>query len=125
MDLYNIWLSMVIGANPSNGGDIVKSGAKPSELYENRKAWHSYGCFSARQMEKAMEVSLTAAKTVWEKHNEKGIMSVNYTDEDITVTVASAKGMKLYTDYSAEGAVVENEQITVPALGAVALVEEK
>ena len=82
MDLYNIWLSMVIGANPSNGGDIVKSGAEPSELYENRKAWHSYGCFSARQMEKAMEVPLTAAKTVWEKHNEKGIMSVNYTDED-------------------------------------------
>ena len=73
MDLYNIWLSMVIGSNPSNGGEIVKSGAEPSELYENRKAWHSYGCFSARQMEKAMEVPLTAAKTVWESTTKTGL----------------------------------------------------
>ena len=80
MDLYNIWLSMVIGANPSNGGEIVKANVSPQELYENRRSWHSYGIFSAKQLERAMEIPLTAAKTVWEKHNEMEIMSVNYTD---------------------------------------------
>ena len=71
---------MVIGANPSNGGEIVKANVSPQELYENRRSWHSYGIFSTKQMERAMEIPLTAAKTVWEKHNEMEIMSVSYAD---------------------------------------------
>ena len=82
MELYNIWLSMVIGANPSNGGEIAESGITPQELYENRKAWHEYDFFTVKQMERALEVPLTAAKTVWEQHNEHGIASVNYTDAE-------------------------------------------
>lgn len=73
---------MVIGANPSNGGEIVMENIPPQQLYEERKGWNRYGCFTVKQMERALEIPLTAAKTVWEKHAEKGIMSVSYADSD-------------------------------------------
>ena len=82
MDLYNIWLAMTLGTMVSNGGEIVKSGITPQELYENRKSWHNYDCFNAKQMAMALEVPLEAAHKVWQLHCENSISSVNYTDSD-------------------------------------------
>ena len=81
-ELYNIWLSMVIGANPSNGGDIACNAPSTYELYENRRSWNQYDFFTTRQMERALEVPLSAAKTVWEKHMELGIKSVSYFEHE-------------------------------------------
>lgn len=73
---------MTLGTMVANGGEIVKSGITPQELYENRKSWHNYDCFNARQMAMALEVPLEAAHKVWQLHCENGINSVNYTDSD-------------------------------------------
>lgn len=82
MDLYNIWLTMTLGTMVSNGGVIAQSGITPQELYENRKSWHNYDCFNAKQMARALEVPLSAAEEVHWLHTENGIKSVNYTDND-------------------------------------------
>ncbi|MBE6878530.1 MAG: DNA-protecting protein DprA [Ruminococcaceae bacterium] len=109
MDLYNIWLSMVIGANPSNGGDIVMGDVSPQLLYENRSAWYDYGFFTARQRERAMEIPLTAAKTVWEKHNERGIMSVNYTDDEYPVCLRNIPQAPVVLFYKGDITLLEEE----------------
>ncbi len=100
---------MVIGANPSNGSEIVKRGIDPQELYENRRSWHSYGFFTVRQMERALEVPLTAAKTVWEKHNEHGIMSVNYTDMDYPVCFMDIPQAPVVLFYKGDISLLEDE----------------
>ena len=82
MELYNIWLAMTLGTMVTNGDRIVKSGITPQELYENRKSWHNYDCFSTKQMAQAMEISLEAAHNIWQLHCENGIMSINYTDSE-------------------------------------------
>lgn len=82
MDLYNIWLAMTLGTMVSNGGEIVQSGITPQELYENRRSWHNYDCFNAKQMAMALEIPLEAAENVCSMHMENGIKSVNYTDSN-------------------------------------------
>ena len=108
MELYNIWLSMVIGSNPSNGGEIVKNNVPPAELYENRKAWHQYGFFTTKQMERALEIPLTAAKTVWEQHNEQGIMSVNYTDSEYPTCFINIPQAPVVLFYKGDITLLEN-----------------
>lgn len=80
MDLYNIWLAMTLGTMVSNGGEIAESGITPQELYENRKSWHNYDCFSVKQMAMALEIPVEKAEEVYNLHKENGIKSVNYTD---------------------------------------------
>ena len=60
MDLYNIWLSMVIGANPSNGGEIVKS-----EISEYDKDFPVYLNHAVAYLEKlALQDSVPEEKLV-------------------------------------------------------------
>lgn len=81
MDLYNIWLALVIGANAINGREIVLGNITPKELYENRKSWFEYGVFTVKQMERAMTITLDMALDVQRVHSVYDIMSINYTDE--------------------------------------------
>lgn len=99
---------MVIGANPSNGGEIVKAAVPPQELYENRKSWHSYGVFGTKQMERALEISLAAAKTVWEKHNENGISSVSYADGEYPECFRSIPQAPVVLFYKGDITLLEN-----------------
>ena len=82
LDLYNIWLSIVLGSCVANGSEIARLGTTSKELYDNRSSWHIYDVFTAKQMARAMEVPLTAAKTVWEIHSELDINSVSCFDDD-------------------------------------------
>lgn len=77
MDLYNIWLSMVLGSNIRDGCEIMKLYTTAKLLYENRKSWHDYGVFTSKQMERAMAVSIEEAQQVQQIHNSCGIMSVS------------------------------------------------
>lgn len=82
MDLYNIWLALVIGANVANGREIVLGNMTPKELYERRRSWIEYDFFTVKQMERALTISLDMAIDVQRIHTINGIMSINYTDDE-------------------------------------------
>ena len=109
MDLYNIWLAMTLGTMVANGGEIVKSGITPQELYENRKSWHNYDCFNAKQMAMALEVPLEAAHKVWQLHCENSINSVNYTDSDYPQCFRNIPDAPLVLFYKGDITKLENE----------------
>jgi len=38
LDIYNIWLSMVLGSCAANGEEIARLGVTAKELYDNRSS---------------------------------------------------------------------------------------
>ncbi|MBQ7816585.1 MAG: DNA-processing protein DprA, partial [Oscillospiraceae bacterium] len=109
MDLYNIWLAMTLGTMVSSGGEIVKAGISPKELYENRKGWHNYDCFNAKQMAGALEIPLEAAHKVWQLHCENGISSVNYTDSEYPSCFRDIPDAPLVLFYKGDLTILEND----------------
>ncbi|MEG2192633.1 MAG: DNA-processing protein DprA [Oscillospiraceae bacterium] len=81
MDEYNIWLSYAMGSNCVNAQQIISLGFSPKEIYENRKRLIDYDVFTKKQMEKALSTKLETALVISQKHRERGIISINYTDE--------------------------------------------
>ncbi|MEG2928833.1 MAG: DNA-processing protein DprA [Oscillospiraceae bacterium] len=81
MDIYNIWLAMVVGTKCKNGGEIADCGFTPQELYERRKGWGDYPFMLPKQMERALTVTLDEAKAVANKHYRYGIESLAYCDD--------------------------------------------
>ena len=73
---------MTLGTCLADGGEIARLNVTARELYENRHSWHQYEVFGARHQARALEVTLEAAKTVWEQHNLLGIQSVSCFDDD-------------------------------------------
>ena len=109
MDLYNIWLAMTLGTAVSNGGEIVKAGITPRELYENRKSWHNYDCFTVKQMARALEVPIEAAEAVHKLHCENDILSVNYTDSEYPACFRDIPDAPLVLFYKGDLSVLQNK----------------
>lgn len=82
MDLYNIWLSAVLGSNLKNGKEISELEADSRQLYEDRHRWHKYGVFTKNQMEKAIGISLENINSIAELHYKNDIKSVSCFDEN-------------------------------------------
>ena len=108
-NLYNIWLSMTLGSCVTGGGDIAKLGVTPQELYDNRRSWHEYGVFGAKQMERALEVPLERAKEVWKIHNELEIMSVSFADENYPEMLREIPQAPLVLFYKGDLSLLESE----------------
>ena len=100
---------MTLGTMVSNGGQIAASGITPQELYENRKGWHNYDCFNAKQMAMALEVPLSAAEEVWQLHQENGISSVNYTDSRYPSCFKNIPDAPLVLFYKGDITLLENQ----------------
>ena len=100
---------MTLGTMVSNGGGIVQSGIPPQELYENRRSWHNYDCFNAKQMAMALEVPLEAAENVCSMHMENGIKSVNYTDSNYPDCFRNIPDAPLVLFYKGDLSILENQ----------------
>lgn len=99
---------MTLGTMVANGGEIAGSGITPKELYENRKSWHNYDCFNAKQMAQAMEIPLSQAHNVWQLHCENGINSVNYTDSEYPSCFRDIPDAPLVLFYKGDITLLEN-----------------
>lgn len=82
MDLYRIWLSVVLGSCVAESTEIAKLELTPQQLYEERRSWHKYAGFNIKHMERALEIPLEKAKEIWQIHNALGIESVFCTEEN-------------------------------------------
>ena len=81
MNKFDIWLSVVLGADCSNSEDIIKSNIPFDVLYNNREDLEQFGCFSKKQQRKARETSLSKVENIRLKHERENIKSMNYTDD--------------------------------------------
>lgn len=99
---------MTLGTMVANGGEIVQSGITPQELYENRRSWHNYDCFNAKQMAMALEISLETAENVCSMHMENGIKSVNYTDSNYPACFRNIPDAPLVLFYKGDISILNN-----------------
>ena len=82
MNRYDMWLSVVMGVNCSNGRAICQSGLTPKEIYDARENLKVFEIFTERQAERAKDISLEDTDDILKKHLAKGIESVNFSDEN-------------------------------------------
>lgn len=82
MELYALWLAMVLGSRCLNGEAIVKGKIDPEKLYENRKSWHQYSFFTTKQMGRALEIPIENAQKVLEAHRVLDIKTLTYMDKE-------------------------------------------
>lgn len=108
MDVYNIWLAMVLGSAAANGGEIVKCGISPQELYQNRRSWHGYGCFKPEQMANAMAIDIEKAHEIAEIHRQNNIKSLNYTDENYPQCFRNIPDAPTVLFYKGDISILEN-----------------
>lgn len=78
MSIYNLWLTEVFGAGCINGNVIARMGYTPQQLYENRCNFKKMNIFTAPQIERAASVNIDQLQQKLEIHNEKGINSISY-----------------------------------------------
>ena len=81
MNNFDIWLSVVLGADCSNSEDIMESNIPFDVIYNNRENLEQFGCFSKKQQKKARETSLSDVENIRIKHEKENIKSMNYTDD--------------------------------------------
>lgn len=82
MDVYNIWLSLVMGSNCANAQQIIQQGFSPKDIYVYRKGLGPYAAFTAKQLATALAIKLEQAEEIAQKHWESGIKSINFTDPE-------------------------------------------
>ena len=78
--LYDIWLSHVVGVNSPNGGRICSSGYGPRLFYSMRNELGQFDLFTEKQIETAENTTVEQLQDIYNLHMENGIKSVNYTD---------------------------------------------
>ncbi len=114
--LYDIWFAYIMGVNCTNGRQVAASGLGPRFYYNCRTDLKQFNIFTERQMSAAAATSIDDVKAIYDIHQEKGIKSVNYNDNDFPERVKNISNAPLVLFYKGDLALLKAD-CTVGIIG--------
>lgn len=100
--LYDIWLSHVMGVSCVNGRQIAASGFGPRLFYNCRNDLKQFNIFTERQMETAAATSIDDVRKIYEIHQKNGICSVNYSENEFPQRLKAVSNTPLVLFYKGD-----------------------